>query len=614
MLHFLPKIPPPALFTSTDAGPTQSPILTAGAAMNTGVQDFVTRRFGRHVQYRVANDYTSKNGVRHVYLRQTINGVPILNGDVNINIDANGNVLNIGSTFVRRSELLERAEAALARGIDGQRLSPAQAVLRLASYLGIGLEQGSLVPVAYASADFDAEEEPARPVALFEGDNLSLNHIEVRVAFVQTETRGLELVYHMNIEQDDDWLDVGVSATTGEVVFAVNWVSRSGNYRVYPPGVNDPHDGDRELVRNPHKLSTGSPLGWHTMDADNTFTDTRGNNVYAQESLTGRQIGWKNNYRPSGGSDLVFDFPIDFTKEPVESLDAAVTNLFYWNNIMHDIFYEYGFDEVSGNFQENNFRKGGLGNDAVQANAQDGTTYNNANFATPPDGQRPKMRMYIWNQETPMIDGDYDNGLIVHEYSHGISNRLCGGPANSNCMSSAQASGQGEGIGDCLSLILRWRREYGRDDSFGMAEYAASRNIRNYPYTDDMELNPQTFGYLNKSQYSRHHAKGEVWCTMLMDAYRNMLDEFPWDADLYKGDGANNRFMQNLVDGLKIQPCNPTFTEARDAILLADQVNYNGANTCAYWRGFARRGLGQNATAPETGPVTEDFTVPLECL
>ncbi|KCV72805.1 hypothetical protein H696_00383 [Fonticula alba] len=580
----------------------------------TGVQDFVTRRFGRHVQYRVANDYTSKNGVRHVYLRQTINGVPILNGDVNINIDANGNVLNIGSTFVRRPELLERAEAALARGVDRQRLSPAQAVLRLANYLRIDLDEEGLVPIAYASADFDAEDEATRPVALFAGDRLSLDRIEVRMAFVHTETRGVELVYHVNIRQDEDWLDVGVSATTGEVVFAVNWFSRSGDYRVYPLGVNDPYDGDRELVHKPHNLSTGSPLGWHAMDSRTSFTDTRGNNVYAQENLSGRRTGWENNYRPDGGADLTFDFPIDFTKEPVENLDAAVTNLFYWNNIMHDVFYEYGFDEVSGNFQENNFSKGGLGNDAVQANAQDGAGYNNANFATPPDGQRPTMRMYVWNQETPMLDGDYDNGIIIHEYAHGISNRLSGGPANSNCMSSAQAGGQGEGIGDCMSIILRWRQEYNRDTVFGMGEYAAGRNIRLYPYADDMEINPQTFEFINGPQYTGVHAKGGVWCTMLMDTYRNMLDQSHWDEDLYKGDGANNQFLQNMIDGLKIQPCNPTFTEARDAIILADQVNYNGANTCAYWRGFARRGLGQNATAPNLGRVTEDFTIPLECL
>jgi extracellular elastinolytic metalloproteinase len=60
--------------------------------------------------------------------------------------------------------------------------------------------------------------------------------------------------------------------------------------------------------------------------------------------------------------------------------------------MIHDVFYQYGFDEKSGNFQDWNFGKGGLGNDAVIANAQDGSGTNNANFATPPDGQHGRMR------------------------------------------------------------------------------------------------------------------------------------------------------------------------------------------------------------------------------
>jgi extracellular elastinolytic metalloproteinase len=145
-------------------------------------------------------------------------------------------------------------------------------------------------------------------------------------------------------------------------------------------------------------------------------------------------FSWINNYRPDGGEELDFAFPVDFTEQPKEYEDAAVTNLFYWNNIIHDIFYVAGFDEVAGNFQENNFGKGGKGVDAVQANAQDGSGYNNANFYTPPDGQvniityyyliltkRPRMRMYLWNAKSPMRDGDLDSGIIIHEYGH-VSN------------------------------------------------------------------------------------------------------------------------------------------------------------------------------------------------
>ena len=101
-----------------------------------------------------------------------------------------------------------------------------------------------------------------------------------------------------------------------------------------------------------------------------------------------------------------------------------MTNLFYWNNLVHDVMYQYGFDEVSGNFQENNYGRGGSASDYVYAEAQDGGGTNNANFATPVDGGNPRMQMYLWNYTTPNRDGDFDNGIIVHEYGHGISTRL----------------------------------------------------------------------------------------------------------------------------------------------------------------------------------------------
>ena len=95
--------------------------------------------------------------------------------------------------------------------------------------------------------------------------------------------------------------------------------------------------------------------------------------------------------------DLLFDFVFDFNENPNLSIDASIVNLFYVNNIMHDIFYQYGFNEASGNFQQNNYDNGGIGTDYVNADAQDGSGTNNANFSTPPDGQNPRMQMFLWD-------------------------------------------------------------------------------------------------------------------------------------------------------------------------------------------------------------------------
>jgi hypothetical protein len=78
---------------------------------------------------------------------------------------------------------------------------------------------------------------------------------------------------------------------------------------------------------------------------------------------------------------------------------VAVQNLFYLNNVLHDTLYRHGFDEAAGNFQQKNFGKGGKGRDPVRAEAQDGSGTDNANFATPPDGRKPRMQMYLWSAQ-----------------------------------------------------------------------------------------------------------------------------------------------------------------------------------------------------------------------
>jgi hypothetical protein len=155
-----------------------------------------------------------------------------------------------------------------------------------------------------------------------------------------------------------------------------------------------PNHGSRVLVTDPENI-TASPYGWHDTNGITgaEYTITRGNNVYAQEDVDANN-GF--GYAPDGGATLTFDFPYSPTNEPLAQQDAAITNLFYWNNIMHDVYYQYGFDEPAGNFQENNYGNGGIGGDYVIADAQDGNGTNNANFSTPADGGNGRMQMYLW--------------------------------------------------------------------------------------------------------------------------------------------------------------------------------------------------------------------------
>ncbi|KAJ1987046.1 hypothetical protein GGI04_006152, partial [Coemansia thaxteri] len=67
-----------------------------------------------------------------------------------------------------------------------------------------------------------------------------------------------------------------------------------------------------------------------------------------------------------------------------------------------------------------------------------------------------------------------------------------------------------------------------------------------------------------------------------------------------------------MLDGMKLQPCNPTFTSARDAIIQAESNLTGGANKCAIWAAFAKRGLGPGAAYDGT-THTEDYGVPSGC-
>src|SRR5690606_25853036 len=174
-----------------------------------------------------------------------------------------------------------------------------------------------------------------------------------------------------------------------------------GSYRVYGLPVESPNhttplppDDARTLVVDPDDADA-SPFGWHDTDGapGAEHTRTRGNNVHAYIDANDDDSPDAGS-DPDGGAGLVFDFPNNLGGAPSTYRDAAVTNLFYWNNIIHDVLWRYGFDEPAGNFQVNNYGNGGLGNDDVRAEAQDGGGLNNANFFTPVDGQRPRMQMY----------------------------------------------------------------------------------------------------------------------------------------------------------------------------------------------------------------------------
>ncbi len=712
---------------------------------------------------------TRHNGLTHVYLRQRVNGLEILGAEMNLSFK------RTGETFTRVGGFVPNVAARAAEVGSEPALTVDEAIASAASALGLAdiyrldlLQPATGADRAVVMANPEVSEVP----------------IPARLRYYRVpDTDTLHLVWNLSIKMppatgSSDWWDLAIDAATGAVVGRTNW-NADAQYSVFPLPQESPDDGPvRTTVVNPND-PTASPLGWHDTNgvAGAEFTVTRGNNVSACVDADANNVCDASS-QPDGTAALDFTgalVPLDLTtQQPAAYKPAAVVNLFYWNNIMHDVSYQYGFDEPGGNFQAFNYTATGVGNDFVNADAQDGAelatpTLNNANFATPPDGSQPRMQMFRWqapvnlalagtltanypagaaafgattynltlpvvlavdadagtpndgccgaantvcsdpgwatvsgkiaivrrgscefgtkaknmanagalgmilvnnasegviamgagvngasvpltfpavsvgltngnniiaalpgvnatmNSATPVgpdRDSDIDAGVIAHEYGHGISNRLTGGPANTSCLGNVEQ--MGEGWSDWQTLFLHaapadtatTQRTVGAYVSFELANVPGFIGIRRYPYTTDNVANPLTYAGVSDTANTQPHGIGTIWATMLWEGYWNIVAIDGYDPDVYFGTGGNNVMYQLVLDGMKLQPCSPSFVSGRDAILAADVADYDGDHECALWTAFAERGLG---TAASTGAssndriVTQDFTLPTQC-
>ena len=357
--------------------------------------------------------------------------------------------------------------------------------------------------------------------------------------------------------------------------------TNTDTYKIFPihPGVSP----TQTVVSGPGGGNAQSPSGWVTADR------TTGNNVDAYLDRDNNNAADANG-RPISATQT-FEFTTNLAQAPTtaDNQMAAVTNLFYLNNVIHDKLYRHGFTEAAGNFQANNFGKGGAGNDPVNAEAQDGGGTNNANFATPSDGSRPRMQMYLWSFSTPNRDGDLDSDIVWHEYGHGLTWRMIGG------MSGPFAGAIGEGMGDTLAIYSNG------NDRVGEYSFNSAVGIRRFPYG----TYPHTYSDLTGSSV---HNDGEIYAATM------------WKLrELWKADGRTEDSLFDIViDGMNFTPLRPAFEDMRDGILAAATTQ---AEDCLVWRAFAQFGIGQGADGAEvchgfgfcSARVTESFTVPAVC-
>lgn len=327
------------------------------------------------------------------------------------------------------------------------------------------------------------------------------------------------------------------------------------------------------------------PLEWVKSDS------TEGNNAF---------VHWLDNGPPSKGilQDTVMTF------NSTNAKDVLVTNLFYHNCLMHDFFYIIGFTESDGNFE---------GNDPVDARVLDVQFDGVATMsAAAPDRSRPIMRMGLYNSTNR--HSALDAGVIAHEYMHGVTNRLVGGPFDHNSLISPQSRGLGEGWSDYLACTI-----YGKTV---LGDWLLNRpnGFRKYAYDDNF---PDNFSHLGKGRYNYDsngrvpvHNIGEIWCATLCYMNRKIEEKLGGPPRIGAVLG-----LQLVVDALKLSESNPSFLNMRDCILralddkeAADQLNQDQYKKIklAIWESFAKFGMGSGAQSngAQLDGIVANFNVP----
>jgi extracellular elastinolytic metalloproteinase len=409
---------------------------------------------------------------------------------------------------------------------------------------------------------------------------------------------------------------VSADQTPGQVLYVrdmMHMAQARGNVFEFSPGI-----AERRMTNFPRPIAdfpimpgvplAGFPADWVELDksAGNATVATLN---FTVTSLTGV---------PDGGV-------VEFNPADRFGDDQKLLNIFYFCNYMHDFLFIVGFDEGAGNFQRVNFTHAGAANDPVRARAHSGPVRGTANMSTAADGTPPVMNMGLVQRSNRHTA--FDSDVVFHEFTHGLTNRLVGGTRQGHTLDTPQSQGMGEGWSDFFALTIQnfFRAQNGQDERIIVGDWVVNNQtgIRSNPYDDNY---PFTYG--NVSTFPRvdpngnpdpnglpdEHQTGEIWCAALMMMVRRIRAAV--------GDVAGYRLgWQMVVDGLKLTPANPSFLDARDAILLAldhmlnqrriQQAVHSAARQAAL-AAFGRFGMGPNASSGDAGVdgIVEDVVPP----
>ncbi len=516
------------------------------------------------------DDLDRTTGVTYLKYEQMVRGVPVFDSEIGVTITAHGEV-----AIVNQGQTLPGANVSTKAA-----LSPEQGIVQAFALCGVEITADAIRPSSLKRDDASRFTYYTNPLGVDREDVM----FQKTVVNVHGDA---VLAYRAYVDKsNEEWYDTLVDANTGELLVRFNIVrdlqgsifTRSPNFArttvQFAPlfGVGDPW-----LAGN---VTTGNNVdAYLDRDANNSADSTTTAATGTNAGLTsGRADATKGN--PAG--ELTFAYTSGTA--PTSQQAIAVANLFYFNNYMHDWMYSLGFTESARNFQSNNFGRGGAQNDPVRAEAQDGSGTNNANFATPADGSSGRMQQYLF---TGNRDSSLDGDVVLHEYGHGVSNRLIG---NGSGLGGTQSGAMGEGWSDY------WACSNYNDGVMGEYVVGNTTGIRRAPYTVPSATVHDSYADVGSGGFEVHN-DGEIWAAALFDLFVTI---------------GKTKADKIVLDGMKNTVTSPSMVAARTGIITACQTNFP-ADVCAVWTVFARHGLGNSASGNDGTSHNAASDLPASC-
>jgi len=574
---------------SVDAAPQEGDLIAAAEAHATRIGPaFGTGAAPPEFVPDLALQRTSA-GEYVVHLQQCHKGIPIFQSAISVRLDARRRIVDATGSVIA----VER--------VDDARLPVAAAVRVAAAELAAaatgdaGSDQfGQPLPRPLGAIDSFEPKVVAAFSALSQTPTVLepgpfAGPIQASLTWFPTDA-GLVLAWEVSLPRPGDGtLQRSVVSGRGELLYAQQLThGLTAEADVYEP------DGAAPRARRPFPLAAGEYAALvPSAAAAAAFPDwvdagaaTAGNTTIAHVDGVATTVAGS---RADGGG-VVFS-PADAVGD-----DQKVVNLFYYCCKMHDLFYLLGFREQDGNFEVDNHAAGGVGSDRVDAHVCLAEIPRTASFVTPPDGSSPTMLMgpvTATGRHCAM-----DASVVFHEWTHGVSNRLVGGPATASGLMSPQSLGMGEGWSDFVACVLTGA------DVVAAWVVDDPKGIRAYPFDADY---PDGFDKLGTGRYvSSPHNVGEIWCATLMEMSRNVGVPVS---------------LQLIVDAMKLSAPNPSFLNMRDSLLAAAAAHATAAAldaaaraalTDGIWRAFAKFGMGPKAACngAQLEGIVADFRAP----